>query len=283
MIPATFDIAPAPWRGVTVARHRIPPDEFSDLSSPVYNIDVHLSRPYPLEWKRGSRYRRTSMTPGALCIGPAHDPMSLRWTDTIEILRVALTPAIVTETAANLNLRGAVEIPERHGDCDTQVAHIGNALWAEAAAGYPLGRVFGESLATALASCVLQRYSATPAAPPASGALSPRSLRAVREFIEEHLQSDISLDDMARIARLSPYHFARCFKATVGTSPHQYLIARRVERARQLLTDADLPLSQVAFRCGFADQSHLTRHMKRLLGTTPNLLTPRRNRRKILL
>ena len=74
---------------------------------------------------------------------------------------------------------------------------------------------------------------------------------------------------MAAIARLSAYHFARQFKAATGLPPHQYVIARRVERARELLRAGDLPLAEVAVSAGFSDQSQLTHHFRRLVGVTP--------------
>ena len=74
---------------------------------------------------------------------------------------------------------------------------------------------------------------------------------------------------MAAVARLSPYHFARQFKAATGLPPHQYVIARRVERAKHLLQGGGLTLAQVAARAGFSNQSHLSHHFKRLVGVTP--------------
>ena len=80
----------------------------------------------------------------------------------------------------------------------------------------------------------------------------------------------MSLEQMAAVAQLSPYHFARQFKAATGLPPHQYVIARRVERAKQLLQgDAELSLGQVANAAGFSDQSQFTQHFKRLVGVTP--------------
>ena len=74
----------------------------------------------------------------------------------------------------------------------------------------------------------------------------------------------------AAVARLSPYHFARQFKAATGLPPHQYVTARRVERAKQLLQGAGgLSLAEVAARAGFSDQSQFTRHFKRHVGVTP--------------
>jgi AraC family transcriptional regulator len=92
----------------------------------------------------------------------------------------------------------------------------------------------------------------------------------VVEYIEEHLDADPSLEQLAAVARLSPYHFARQFKAATGLPPHQYVILRRVERAKQLLQgDGDLPLAEVAAGAGFSDQSQFSRHFKRLAGVAP--------------
>lgn len=269
-----------PWQGIAIGRHQLAPGEFDDYVSPVYTVDVHLSHPYHLEWKQGNRYRRTAMTAGALCIGPIQEPLAMRWNEHLDLIRASLSPAVLASTADSMKVRGEITIPERHGDFDNQIAPICQTLWAEAQAGYPLGRVFGESLGTALASCLLQRYSAVSTTIPSPGKLSARSWKTLQEFVEEQLQNDISLEEMAQIAGLSPYYFSRRFKETSGMSPHQYLIARRVERARQLMSDADLPLAQIAVQSGFADQSHLTRHMKRIFGQTPNALMPRRNRHK---
>jgi AraC family transcriptional regulator len=95
-------------------------------------------------------------------------------------------------------------------------------------------------------------------------------LRAVIEHIHENLDAELSLDQLAAVARMSPYRFARLFKDSTGLPPHQYVIARRVERAKELLRGRDgLPLADVAVEAGFSSQSHFTRHFKRFVGTTP--------------
>ena len=102
------------------------------------------------------------------------------------------------------------------------------------------------------------------------GTLPRAKLRAVAEYIEEHLDAAPSLQELAAVARLSVYHFARQFKRATGLPPHQYVIMRRVERARQLLqAGTDLSLAEVAACAGFSDQSQFTHHFKRVVGVTP--------------
>ena len=143
---------------------------------------------------------------------------------------------------------------------------VGDELTA--GAGGPLA---AESLANVLAVRVI-RHVLTPRQPARrrAGTLPRARLRAVVEYIEEHLDAGPTLEQLAAVARLSAYHFARQFKAATGLPPHQYVIARRVERAKQILqTGSDFSLAEVAAHVGFSDQSHLSHHFKRLTGVTP--------------
>src|SRR5262249_26528125 len=109
-----------------------------------------------------------------------------------------------------------------------------------------------------------------PQADRVDGVLPRRRLRAVAEYVEEHLEAGPSLEQMAAVAHLSVYHFARQFKRATGLPPHQYVILRRVERARELLQPRpDLSVAEVALSAGFSDQSQFSRHFKRLVGVTP--------------
>ena len=145
------------------------------------------------------------------------------------------------------------------------------AVDIELAAGGAGGRLAAESLANVLAVNLI-RHALAPR-PPArrrDGTLPRARLRAIVEYIEEHLDASPSLEQLAAVAGLSPYYFARQFKRATGLPPHQYVIARRVERAKQLLqTGSDFSLAEVAAHAGFSDQSQLSRHFKRLVGATP--------------
>jgi AraC family transcriptional regulator len=102
----------------------------------------------------------------------------------------------------------------------------------------------------------------------------PRAVTAAVAFIDENYQHDISLGDIAASAHLSPYHFARTFKKSLGVTPHQYLVQVRVNSARSLIASGASAgsLAEIASAVGFADQSHLTRHFKRVFGKTPRQL-----------
>ena len=144
------------------------------------------------------------------------------------------------------------------------------AVGAELASGGPGGPLAAESLANVLAVHLIRHVlSPRRTLRGRDGALPRGRLRAVVEYIEEHLHGCPTLAQLAAVVRLSPYHFARQFKAATGLPPHQYVIARRVERAKQLLQAGDLSLAEVAAHAGFSDQSQLCHHFKRLVGVTP--------------
>jgi AraC-like DNA-binding protein len=108
-----------------------------------------------------------------------------------------------------------------------------------------------------------------PPAPHAHGGLPAGTMRRVREYVEVHLNESINLAMLAAVAGLSMHHFAREFKQSFGVTPHHYLTQKRVERAQEMLAQTDLSLSEIAYATGFSDQSHLVRHFRQILGTTP--------------
>lgn len=103
----------------------------------------------------------------------------------------------------------------------------------------------------------------------AKGGLPPRLRRRVEDYIEAHLEEPIRISDLAELAHLSEFHFARMFKAATGEAPHTFLQRRRMERARRLLSDTRMPLAELALACGFASQSHFAACFRRNAGLTP--------------
>jgi len=142
-----------------------------------------------------------------------------------------------------------------------------------------------ESSATAFQASVAETYPQSPAlrliaGNPADrtdirptgftrGGLPPRVLRRVREYIDAHIEKRIGVEVLANLANLSVCYFVRAFKQSVGVTPHDYLIRRRVERTMELLSDTDMPLSQIALAAGFADQSHCARRFRQHVGMSP--------------
>lgn len=124
-------------------------------------------------------------------------------------------------------------------------------------------------LALALRLLVAHGDQDSPAPTVARGGLPPHLLRRAQDYMDAHLATALTLDDVARQIGISPRHFARAFRQSVGVPPHQWLLRRRIDAARELLAAGDSPLAEVAVQCGFADQSHFTSTFRRATGTTP--------------
>jgi AraC family transcriptional regulator len=101
------------------------------------------------------------------------------------------------------------------------------------------------------------------------GGLPPRVVRRRREHIDSNIAQRISVEALAKLANLSVCYFVRVFKQSVGVTPHDYLIRRRVERTMELLSGTDMPLSEIALAAGFADQSHCARRFRQHVGMSP--------------
>jgi len=180
----------------------------------------------------------------------------------------------VRAVAVESGVDGArVEVRDRFQIRDAGLEALGWALKGEMETGYQSGRLYLEGLALAVASRVVARHSsvATQIAEPIGG-LSGRRLKQVLSFIEEYLAEDLSLERIAAVAGVSASHLNTLFRQSLGVPVHQYVIRRRVESARALLTQGGLSLAEVALAAGFAHQSHMARHLRRLLGMTPRAL-----------
>jgi AraC family transcriptional regulator len=211
--------------------------------------------------------------PGSVAILPAGSSVRGFWRGPSDAVHVQLDPqqiARVALEACDID-PGRVELPSVYDLSHPQLQAAIQAIDAELTSGGAGGHLLADSLSNVLAVHLIRHaIGDVRAACRPRGGLPRQRLRAAVEYIEEHFDSELDLDKLAAVVHLSPYHFARQFKASTGLPPHQYLIARRVERAKQMLRDGhDLSLAQVASRTGFWDQGHFTRHFKRLVGVTP--------------
>jgi AraC family transcriptional regulator len=128
------------------------------------------------------------------------------------------------------------------------------------------GRLFRQTMERALVAQIVQTVQ--PVRADVTALDDPR-LDRVLDYIHDHLADDIALDDMAALAAMSPFHFARTFRKAKGISPLQYVIATRIDRARSLLQTSRLPVAEIAHQVGYGDVSRFGAHFKRQTGTTP--------------
>lgn len=161
-------------------------------------------------------------------------------------------------------------LPHSSSQPDPLLFQISLALNAEIAAGYPGGRLYGDSICNFLAVHLLKNYSnLVPKISLPEGGLNPLSLQQILDYIDSFLDRDLSLEALASIVGISKYHFIHLFKQSMGMTPHQYVIQQRIERSQMLLRDRTLTISEISLACGFTNQSHFTRLFRKHTGLTP--------------
>jgi len=259
------------WPGLRLEAGRNNIAGVDDFVGMHHYVSMNLDdRPLTLEVKEPTGFRRVVLRRGSAWVCPAGDLVSVRLNSTFNYVRMSIDPIyfdrLVTAEPGNYT----IELQRTYGITKSQIGHIVGALIAEADAGNPGGLAFVDALATGLSHQLALHAGTHP--PPVQrlrGGLSTAAKRRTLELMTEHLDGNLTVQLLADEVGLSPAHFARAFRETIGRAPHQYMLTLRLERARRLLDVPEAMLSDVAQRTGFADQAHFTRLFKREFGVTP--------------
>ncbi|MFE0176033.1 helix-turn-helix domain-containing protein [Streptomyces sp. NPDC059002] len=233
---------------------------------------VHTGRSANLRWSDGSAVRRARFHTGEALINPAGHAARPRWQDDVELVLLALDPLWLKELTAESGLPDAVELAPAFHFTDPLLTLLVHRLLDAYEADGPADPLYTESLAQAAAALVLRQGTQGRALPVREGGMPARRLAELRDYIHVNLSRRITLAELAAVAGVSTSHLNRVFKASTGETPHQYVLRQRVEHARNALLHTDRSIADIALSAGFADQSHLTRSLRRALGQTPRTL-----------
>jgi AraC family transcriptional regulator len=260
------------WDGIKLVHYRFREGDLPEHSLTEHLVTFALGGGCRGEIRTASGFHARGEGQASVCVIPSGQPFSAQLLGETEQLAIHLEPALVLRAADEARPAGGrtVEVIEGYSPNDPVVRSVGLALLGELEMEGPGGRLYAESLANLLAVHLLRHYTSSNAvAGRFKGGLSANKLRRVKAFIADNYESDLSLSELADVTGMSTFHFAREFKRTTGTSPHQYLIKYRIERAKALLSESEMPLVEVSSRLGFSHQSHFTRLFRKLTGTTP--------------
>jgi AraC family transcriptional regulator len=212
---------------------------------------------------------------GDIDIIPADTPSRWEMQDENDTTLLLVLPRTLLRTVAtDFGLDAArTEIRNRFQIRDTELEMLCWAMKREMELGHQSGRLYLDGLALAVASRVVARHSSVvkPTEERNEG-LGGRRLKQVLSFIEDQLAEDLSLGQIAAVAGISASHLNTLFRISMGVPVYQYLIQRRVERAKALLIEDGLSMAEIALAAGFAHQSHMARHMRRVLGMPPRAM-----------
>lgn len=262
------------WNGIYLEHHCQSGDEMLKHCHAQHVVMIHhLKRPLRAEQMIDGCFQNRRLVNGDILVVPANVQHRSCWAREVKYTLLTLEPAFVTRAAYEFIAPERAEIVPYFPKSDPLIYQIGLALKAELETDRLGSRLYAESMAKALSAHLLRYYSARHGTSwgDDTGGLPKSQLKQVIDYISEHLNQDLGLAELAELVHMSSYYFARLFKQSTGLSPHQYVIHCRVERAKQLLLKGELTIAEVAYSVGFAHQSHLNHHFKRLVGVTPKV------------
>ncbi|MGH9754323.1 MAG: helix-turn-helix domain-containing protein [Blastocatellia bacterium] len=259
------------WPGVKVGHVRLSPGAMLNEHLNEHHIFIPLAGSYEVSKVTvGGHINHGKRTVGQASIVPAGQQFSANWREELEDIAIHLAPDFIARQTGEFVQTDRVDFVATCGADDPLIYQIGLSLATEVDAGAPAGSIYAESLVNTLVAHLLRHYS------PAGerfqhhlGGLPKHKLRRVTEFIEENLERDLTLAEIAEIAELSPFHFARSFKQATGSTPIQFLTRRRIDLAKRLLVENELPIVEIGLRAGFKNQSHFTTLFRKITAMTP--------------
>ena len=279
--PDLAALAPGPFKllhsrrpsepGVLLERYLYSPGERSDVS-----LDWHLMVLLRSASNRGvcaeprGGWVPFAYTRGAMAVLPAGCGPAVRLATSCDVTVYGFAPKVLKTFREELDGRRPPELDYIAATRDGDLLALLQLLDRELGLGEPSGRLYADSLAFALlARAVALSSHQARTLPFDASPLNVRAQQRLFEFIEENLQRNLGLEELALQVGYGRGHFLKTFRAAVGTSPHQFLLDRRVERAKAMLKKTSTPLVEIATACGFSSQSHFSTEFRRRVGISP--------------
>lgn len=262
------------WESIVLKEYQLPPAQGSYPAFSQHDLTLCLAtRPLRIHQVIGEQRYVGIYSRGDICITPAGIAGGYRAEGEDHFLQIQIEPQFLQQVAQETGeIDGSsVELRLKFRDRNPQVEQIIMMLYSELNQGSGWGsKLYIESLTNALAINLLRDYSVKKTNFNLySGGLSDSKLLLVTDYINDNIDAKIKLSDLAKLAGISQFHFSRSFKKSVGMSPNEYVIKQRIERAKSLLKNPRLSVTEIAFLCGFNSHSHLGKYFRQITGVTP--------------
>jgi AraC family transcriptional regulator len=264
----------AGWQSLYAAKFREAPLRTDEDAIGHPSLIYHIAHPTRVLRKiAGARQEHSLIGPGRFCLTPGEASAYWQHSGNPEILQLYLRHSVLENAIEEMYGRDgtSVALVPRFAITDPLLEQLAFAVIHALHDGGVEDRLYVETIAQLIGVHLARKHSTLSrirAEPPPDG-LSRARIRRLLEYIEQHLGEDLSLAAMAAEVDLSPLYLVRAFRSTVGQSPHQYVVARRVELARRMLCDTETPIAEIALATGFSSQSHLSNWFRRIVGVSP--------------
>jgi AraC family transcriptional regulator len=256
--------------GVSVLRMRFQRGAHFSATTRHHLICFQLSPDLPLECRMAGRTLHHRPTTGSLAICPAGIDCSAETDASVDFLLIAIKPGQLALAAAEDSALEA-QLNERLSGYDHELLEFARALARENTEGFPGGPLFWSEAANRFMTRLVFGHTSIPDGL-GRGTLGRQVLRRIREYVIDHLAEPIEVAELAKLAGRSSFHFSRVFARSVGMTPHRYVVHLRLQAAIERTREGRAGLAEIAAATGFADQSHLSRWVRRVHGVAPSEL-----------
>jgi len=264
------------WQNIRVTHLRPNLREAVVPVSESHCLVLNLNTPLQLNVDFGKRNFEGRVCAGEVAIIPADSSWSFQsqGSHLPNVLLLYLRPLFVRSAVTELNFSyREIALTPQIGFRNRQIRHVAMSLLHELNEATIGSRPYADSLATALAMQLVRRYSSLQDVQIGNGGMAPHKLRKAVGMIDQHVAEEeegrVALRVVAKEVGMSYFHFSRAFKQSMGMTPTNYIAERRIESAKRMLQETELPIAEIALRSGFSSQSHFTTSFRRVAGATP--------------
>lgn len=254
------------WKGLTVEQKIFPASDSFTLHENKHVLLFNWSDPLGIGIQAEDGWTDCVCDKGALvCLSTAGNPSAMRWNQPFHALAIYLDPEFVNEVLESKDFKFTPQFNLNDTfllDVATKLSNVGSQdIFAE--------KVYAESLAVACIVHLAKTYPGSKETYFPKGKLNPYQLKQVIDFAYSYMQFNIGLHELAGLVHLSPYHFGRLFKQTVGRSPYQFILQLKIECAMKMIKQNQGPISEIAYQLNFSDQSHFSNAFRKATGISP--------------
>ena len=264
------------WQDIRVTHLRSSLNEMVVPVSESHCLMLNLSSAMEVRVRSGKRSFEGRVCAGEVAIIPAGSMWSFRTEGSrlANVLLLYLRPLFVRSAVTEFNCSyKEIALTPQIGFRNKHIRHVAMSLLQELNEATIGSRLYADSLATGLAMQLVRRYSSLNDVQVGSGGMAPHKLRKAVGLIDQHLAEEeegrVALRVVAKAVGMSYFHFSRAFKRSMGMTPTNYIAERRIEAAKKMLEETELPIAEIALRSGFSSQSHFTTSFRRVAGATP--------------
>ncbi len=263
--------AHAQWNGIALETYSTPAISIDRHEHPELFLHLVVGGTAKCEVITRGRSFCSVSRPGTIFLLPHGTQDEVHWAGPIDHLVVSLHPRHLAQSLEETEHETEVELTEHWNLIDGHVSVLLSEMAADLNEGSPAGALYGDTLATALSVYLLKRYAVRRRTPVVyKGGLPAYRLRRVLEYIAAGLDTNISLSQLAETAGMSPHYFSELFKQSTGQTPHNYVLGKRIERAKQTLRDPERSVLDAGLEAGFQNHSHFSRMFRKIEGISPS-------------